>query len=325
MADVKEQGIDTPQQSRNPRKRRSKREIRQTAKGIQAVIAIVISIVIAILAGMSSSPVFTLNRRLFNYALVRKVWFGDLSATATAASQADIKRWFGMGSPEDKAAFDNTCISSFRDALVSIGPDAYPLPPLNASGNSTYAAELAHVPQIAAPFVEELDAAAANASDIRGGEEARADTALSLVLLLDQMSRNIFRADQKLIYTHYDRISRSLVRHLLAASPRADLHPKYRAAPVFRLWFYMPLLHSEFPEDHRKYMEIVEELVAELERGGDAEAVQYAKYSLDPGHKNVIDRFGRYPHRNEVLGRTTTKEEQEWLDAGGSYYGSNKK
>ncbi|KAJ7117969.1 hypothetical protein C8R43DRAFT_1036551 [Mycena crocata] len=262
---------------------------------------------------MSTAPTFALNRRLFNYAQIRKVWFGDLPTTATSASQDNLKKWFGMGSPDEKVAFDKAC-SSFRDALVSIGPDAHPLPPLK---DNSYAAELAQAPTISAPFVKEIDDAVSSAHE----------TALSLVLVLDQMSRNIFRTDQKLIYTHYDRISRSLLNHLLAATPRADLHPMYRNSPVYRLWFYMPLMHSEFLEDHRKYEELVGEVVRELEKAGDASAADYANASLNFGvkHREILERFGRYPYRNEVMGRPMTKEENEWLEAGGETFGTAQK
>lgn len=324
--DRKEQGTNPPHSRSTRTTRKARREIRQTTKSIQAVIAIVVGVVIAILAGMSS-PAFTLNKRLFNpatYSRIRSVWFGDLPATATTVPFEYGKKWFGAGSPEEKTAFDNTCATSFGDALASIGPDKYALPALNVGGNSTYAAELVHASSIAAPFAQALTDAAAGAGDIRAGEEAAADTALSLVLLLDQMSRNVFRKDQKAVYSHYDRISRSVLRHVLETSPRADLHPKWRASPAYRLWFYMPLMHSEFVEDHRRYEELVGEMVGELERGGDTEAVEYTQKSLDfeVKHREILDRFGRYPHRNEVMGRTMTKEEKEWLEAGGETFGT---
>lgn len=337
--DEKEQGIGNPQapaSTSTARKRKSKREIRQQAKGIQAGLAIVVGILIAIFAAMSPSPaVFTLNKALFNYARVRSVWFGDLAATNTAAPTQDhMRKWYGRGaSPDERAAFDETCSTSFRAALDSVGPEAFPLPDLRSGGNSSYAAELAHAPTMAAPFARELaEAGAANGTtttDIRAGEEAVADTALAMLLLLDQMPRNIFRAvaEQKLVYGHYDRIARSVLRHVLAMSPRADLHPKFRMNPVFRLWFYMPLMHSEFMEDHRRYEELVGEMVGELERGGDAEALEHAKMSVQFGrkHAEIIERFGRYPHRNEVMGRTMTKEEKEYLEAGGETFGTGTK
>ncbi|KAJ7280593.1 hypothetical protein C8J57DRAFT_1057364, partial [Mycena rebaudengoi] len=236
------------------------------------------------------------------------IWFGDLEAGATLASQE--KKWFGDVPPDERAAFDNICRSCSLDALKSIGPD-------------NYANELAHGPTIAAPFVRELNDAAA-----AGGEEAVADTALSLILMLDQMPRNIFRAEQRVTYTHYDCLARCVLRHVLFMVPCADLHTKYLARPVYRLWIYMPLMHSEFLEDHKTYERLVGRLVEELssKKGGDAAELAYAKMQLDYGrkHKELILRFGRFPYRNGDLGRKNTKEEQEWLDAGGGTFGSEK-
>ncbi|KAH7036760.1 hypothetical protein B0J12DRAFT_581327 [Macrophomina phaseolina] len=276
----------------------------------------------------SSSAAFTLNKRLFNpttYARIRTVWFGDLPTTATTAPPALARKWFGGGPASEQAAFDHACTTSFRDALAALGPDAFALPALNAS--TSYAAELAHGPSIAAPFARELADAVGNASDVRAGEEAAADAALGLVLLLDQVPRNVFRgADQALVYAHYDRIARSVARLVLEGKPRADLHPKWRASPAYRLWFYMPLMHSEFVQDQRRYEEVVGEVLAEVERGEDTEAAEYVKRSLEYGkkHRDILERFGRYPHRNEVLGRKMTKEEREWLEAGGETFGTKK-
>ncbi len=82
-------------------------------------------------------------------------------------------------------------------------------------------------------------------------------TALGLLLLLDQMPRNIFRAKQAVIYNHYDRPARAVLFCLLRREPRADLHPIVRYSPPFRQWFYLPLMHSERLEDHKLFSEIL--------------------------------------------------------------------
>ncbi|KAJ7195873.1 hypothetical protein C8J57DRAFT_1421422 [Mycena rebaudengoi] len=238
-------------------------------------------IVISFLASLATLG-FRLNKQLFNYALVHSVWFGDLEAGATLASQE--KKWFGDVPPDERAAFDNICTTSFLDAL-----------------KNCYADELAQGPTIAAPFIRELNDAAA-----AGGEEAVADIALN--------AAQLFREEQKLIYTHYDCLARCVLRHVLDTVPRVDLHTKYLARPVYRLWLYMPLMHSEFLEDHKTYEGLVGRLVEELssKKGGDAAELAYAKMQLE------------FPYRNEVLGRKTTKEEQKWLDEGGGTFESEK-
>lgn len=128
---------------------------------------------------------------------------------------------------------------------------------------------------------------------------ADADGALALVLLLDQIPRNIFRGSG----------------HAFAADPLA-LHLATRAvdagfdtqvAPVLRFFFYLPFEHSEAMADQQRSVDLFTAL-------GDADLLGYAV-----AHRNVIARFGRFPHRNAALGRVNTPDEQAWLAAGGGF------
>jgi uncharacterized protein (DUF924 family) len=74
-----------------------------------------------------------------------------------------------------------------------------------------------------------------------------------------------------------------------------------------RCFFYMPFMHSEAPEDHMR-------AVAVFEAYGDA---QFLEFELK--HKAIIDRFGRYPHRNGVLGRASSKEEIAFVEEHGGF------
>ncbi|HSD17770.1 MAG TPA: DUF924 family protein [Thermomonas sp.] len=126
-----------------------------------------------------------------------------------------------------------------------------------------------------------------------------ADGALALVLLLDQIPRNVFRGSG----------------HAFATDPLA-LHYARRAidsghdAAVdagLRLFFYMPFEHSEAITDQDRAVELFSAL-------GNNDLLGYAN-----AHREVIARFGRFPHRNRALGRVNTPEEQAWLDAGGGF------
>ena len=75
--------------------------------------------------------------------------------------------------------------------------------------------------------------------------------------------------------------------------------------PALRTFFYLPFMHSEALADQ-------EQCVALYRALGDAESLRYAE-----DHADIVRRFGRFPHRNDVLGRATTPEEQAFLDAGG--------
>ena len=154
--------------------------------------------------------------------------------------------------------------------------------------------------------------------------ETAATNALSIILLLDQISRNVYRSDQKLIYDHYDRLSQALIHHILASTPRLDLDPKYKMYPVYRAWFYMPLMHSEHIEDHDLFKELHKQMKDEMAAEGDQAAVDHIDnaMSFEKNHVAIIEMFGRYPYRNAVLGRETTRAEKKWMEEGGENFGT---
>lgn len=129
--------------------------------------------------------------------------------------------------------------------------------------------------------------------------DAAAEGALALLLLLDQAPRNIFRGSAHAFAT--DLLARYFADRALAAG-----HDK-AFEPALRAFFYLPYEHSEALADQDRSVALFEAL-------GDANYLDYAV-----AHRDVIVRFGRFPHRNAVLGRETTPEEQVWLDAGGGW------
>lgn len=123
------------------------------------------------------------------------------------------------------------------------------------------------------------------------------ESALALVLLLDQFPRNFWRGSAHAWAT--DPLARRLTDRAVSAG-----HDQ--AVPLeLRLFFYLPFEHSEDMADQ-------ERSVALNRASGDAEALKWALV-----HHDIISRFGRFPHRNGALGRDTTPEEQAFLDAGG--------
>jgi uncharacterized protein (DUF924 family) len=118
---------------------------------------------------------------------------------------------------------------------------------------------------------------------------------LALVILLDQFPRNMFRAEAKAFAT--DASARVAARALL---PRAA-----ELSPDERLFACLPFEHSEALDDQRLACELCAPLGAEL--------LRYAQRHLE-----IIERFGRFPHRNEILGRASTPEEVEFLRQPGS-------
>lgn len=127
--------------------------------------------------------------------------------------------------------------------------------------------------------------------------ERDAEGALALVLLLDQFPRNIFRNSPHAFAT--DALAR-------AAAERA-IEARFDAATdtSLRVFFYLPFEHAED-------LTLQDRSVTLMEALRDAEFTKYAKV-----HRDVIARFGRFPHRNAILGRASTPEELAFLAGGG--------
>jgi len=142
-----------------------------------------------------------------------------------------------------------------------------------------------------------LDAYMAAAAGRLAAWEDDAESALALVIVLDQFPRNMFRGDARTYAA--DPLARATARRAIANGFDR------RYPPPERVFFYLPFTHSENLAD--------QELCVALNRAAaDEDGVKWAEV-----HADVIRRFGRFPHRNRVLGRVTTPEEQAFLDAGG--------
>lgn len=120
--------------------------------------------------------------------------------------------------------------------------------------------------------------------------------ALALLILLDQYPRNAFRGTAHMFAT--DPLARLYARRAVDAGLDQQIEPELRA------FCYLPFEHSEDPADQQRSVE--------LNRHLDANTYHWAKE-----HADIIERFGRFPHRNAVLARATTQAEQAFLEAGG--------
>ncbi len=120
--------------------------------------------------------------------------------------------------------------------------------------------------------------------------------ALALMVLLDQYPRNAFRGTAHMFAT--DSLARYYARRLVDAGLDKQIDERLRT------FCYLPFEHSEDPQDQQQSLALYAQL--------DAESYKWAKV-----HADIIERFGRFPHRNHVLGRTTTVQEQAFLDEGG--------
>lgn len=134
-----------------------------------------------------------------------------------------------------------------------------------------------------------------------GAYDAWTDSAegmLALIILLDQFPRNMYRGSPDMFAA--DRKAASMAK--LALEKKID----GEVPQASRQFVYMPLMHSEELED--------QELCVKLFQG-DPSLAENVAYAVD--HRDIVARFGRFPHRTAILGRTTTAEEQKFLDDGG--------
>ena len=125
---------------------------------------------------------------------------------------------------------------------------------------------------------------------------AHAEGSLALMILLDQFPRNCFRRTGHMCAT--DPLARYFADKAIVAGQDLELEE------LLRVFLYLPFEHSESLADQQRSVELTA-----------ANAPEYLKYAQE--HLEIIQRFGRFPHRNRMLGRATTAEEQAFLDGGG--------
>jgi uncharacterized protein (DUF924 family) len=134
---------------------------------------------------------------------------------------------------------------------------------------------------------------------------------LSLILLLDQFPRNIHRGTPQAFAGDTLALELSLTGIQSAADAALD--------PVERIFFYLPLQHAEAIEVQEESVAAYKRLLSEAPSA--AHAIFEGCLRSAEQHREVVRRFGRFPHRNTALKRATTTEEQSWLREGGATFG----
>jgi len=129
---------------------------------------------------------------------------------------------------------------------------------------------------------------------------------LALIILLDQFTRNVYRKTKEAFA--YDKYALVLCKEGLQIKHDKEL------CFVHRMFFYHPLHHSENLSDQELNVKLIEELKQEVPEQSKKKIESFLKYAKQ--HRDIIEKFGRFPHRNEVLGRKSTKEESEYLKSG---------
>lgn len=137
---------------------------------------------------------------------------------------------------------------------------------------------------------------------------------LSLIIVLDQFSRGLNAGTADAYASDPEALG-------IAEEGVKNGHCEALAQPWERFFFLMPFAHAEGP-DHRERMVRIVKISEEAVREAPAHLRPVFEFSLSQarGHRDVIARFGRFPHRNAVLGRTSTPEEVAYLEKGDYVY-----
>ncbi|KAK5117300.1 hypothetical protein LTR62_005917 [Meristemomyces frigidus] len=249
---------------------------------------------------------FPLNPALFNqtlYSALRPLWFADIPPDAVAPPAAHMKKWFGLCSAAEKRDLDERCGGVAGPALRSIGPELL----ASARLPTGHGDERARAERIPLPFLLELESTMERGG--RGGGGGL--TLLSLVLLLDQMPRNL-----------YPLALRVAVGGVLVRSPGLFTLPGL-SRRLYWMWFLLPLMHAEDLASQHQLWELSGEW-SRLSREEEEEVEGLKEMRREWAeayreHVFPLERFARYPHRNLCLGRESTGEEEGFLRTAGTF------
>jgi uncharacterized protein (DUF924 family) len=136
-------------------------------------------------------------------------------------------------------------------------------------------------------------------------------SALALVLVLDQFPRNLYRGSARAF--EFDPFALGVTLDAIARGFDSALHPLQAS------FFYLPLEHAEDAEQQERAVELFEQLTARAPAELRSMFENFTSYARR--HREVIRRFGRFPHRNAILNRPSTATETAYLESGGDRFG----
>ncbi|OJJ05664.1 hypothetical protein ASPVEDRAFT_32027 [Aspergillus versicolor CBS 583.65] len=235
-------------------------------------------------------------------------WFQHVEhdQNLTLPTQEVFKPWFTKD-----AGFDLECATQFKPILAAI-----------------------HQARPELQTQEQVEAQAQQILELVNPESAL--DWLGLIIFLDQLPRNCYRGEEAaLVFSFFDPISRFIT--LRALEKKIEYSPDVRYRLALRHWFYLPLMHSETLSHQEIMLEKYREMDGDVSRLLDeqpaeglgekdladreilagnrkaVEAISAQNFKFQKEHYDIIAQFGRYPYRNKVLGRTTTPDEEKFL------------
>lgn len=136
---------------------------------------------------------------------------------------------------------------------------------------------------------------------------------LALIVLCDQFSRNMYRATPA-AFLQDDKA-------LQLSTAGIDLGMDQELAPIERVFFYFPLEHAENLDAQQRCVEMLTRVIALSNEPAKTRLSSFLDYAVI--HKDIIARFGRFPHRNKILGRVSTEAELNYLASGAATFGQS--
>lgn len=136
---------------------------------------------------------------------------------------------------------------------------------------------------------------------------------LALIIMLDQFARNIYRGSAKAFSG--DAKTKSIVNAMIEKDQWK--HLKHNFSPSARMSFLLPLMHQEALQDQDRCIELIQGMIEECKVAGDeakeSQSVMQTALGFAQEHREIIARFGRFPHRNKAFGRESSIEEVMFL------------
>lgn len=201
-------------------------------------------------------------------------------------------------------------IPTSASAVLDVWFDGCSASELGTGSSRWYRKDDAFDAMLSTRFGEDLDRAGRGEL---GGWCGAPRGSLALVVLCDQISRNVHRGT-----------ARSFAFDPLAVATSLGARARGEDASLTipeRVFLAMPLMHSESLVIHDEATAVFEGILAHAEHAVPT-LVPYAKSTIgyEEKHRGILERFGRYPHRNGILGRASTAEEREFLETPGSSF-----
>jgi uncharacterized protein (DUF924 family) len=194
---------------------------------------------------------------------------------------------------EDVARIDEILSFWFKEQALSA-------PQIDRRMDIWFGADAEFDAAIKAEFEDDMERASEGQLD-HWADEPRGR--LALILLIDQFRRNVYRNTAK-AFSH-DKLALKLCVEGAMAKKDKGL------TPIQKVFFYMPLQHAESAKVQAKSVELFNKLAESVSPTYQETFLTVAQFA--ELHKDVIDQYGRFPHRNELLGRDNTPEEDEYL------------